>query len=69
MGNFNNAAHHFEHLRSCDCSDAFNHRCRGSQPDGPERTPERPATIRLADLESSYTAAVNMGGAHAGVGW
>ncbi len=42
MGALNNAAHHFELLRSCDSSDPFNSRCGECRPDGLESPPEQP---------------------------
>ena len=42
MGALNNAAHHFELLRSCDSSDPFNSRCGECRPDSLESTPEQP---------------------------
>ena len=48
MGALNNAAHHFELLRSCDSSGPFNNRCGECRPDGLERHRSNPVTIRLA---------------------
>ena len=50
MGTGNNAAHHFELLRSRDSSDPFNSRRGESRRNGLESPPELPATIPWASL-------------------